>query len=210
VTLGTVFNAKPTAWTRLAEELKDPGTWVVATVGDGTNLTALPPFPTNFTVLSLVPARGCCRGQSPCSATKAPAPCSGRSAMACRWCAGPNAPTSSTTLGRRSGRGQRHDQPRRRRGAWTSLHLGRRWLSFGGTTTAGGTTGDAFPGAVRAGVNRAGTPALLKRPAPARGRLNCQRAGGHHPGVPVAHSSRFSRRPGWGHGHSNSRARGRR
>lgn len=61
-TLGTVFNANPIAWARLAEELKDLGARVVATVGDGVDLSGLPPFPPNFTALSFVPARALLQG----------------------------------------------------------------------------------------------------------------------------------------------------
>ena len=57
VTLGTVFNANPEAWAHLAEELKDLDARVVATVGDGVELSSLAPFPPNFTALSFVPAR---------------------------------------------------------------------------------------------------------------------------------------------------------
>ena len=56
-TLGTVFNANPRAWARIADGLKDLGARVVATVGDDTDLTGLPPFPANFTVLPFAPAR---------------------------------------------------------------------------------------------------------------------------------------------------------
>jgi UDP:flavonoid glycosyltransferase YjiC (YdhE family) len=61
-TLGTVFNANPRAWARLADELKDLGARVVATVGDGTDLTGFPRFPPNFTALSFVPARALLQG----------------------------------------------------------------------------------------------------------------------------------------------------
>ena len=61
-TLGTVFNANPRAWARLAEEPKDLGARVVATVGDGIDLTGLPPFPPNFTALSFAPARSLLEG----------------------------------------------------------------------------------------------------------------------------------------------------
>jgi UDP:flavonoid glycosyltransferase YjiC (YdhE family) len=57
VTLGTVFNANPTAWERLAAELADLGAQVVATVGEGVDVNGLPRFPPNFTVLSFVPAQ---------------------------------------------------------------------------------------------------------------------------------------------------------
>jgi UDP:flavonoid glycosyltransferase YjiC (YdhE family) len=57
VTLGTVFNANPLAWARLAEELKGLDARLVATVGDAIDLTGLPSFPPNFTVLSFAPAR---------------------------------------------------------------------------------------------------------------------------------------------------------
>ena len=124
-TLGTVFNANPRAWARIADGLKDLGAGAVATVGDGTDLTGLPPFPANFTVLPFAPARCCWREPPPCCATQAPAPCSGPSATACRWWLAPGRRPVPQRSGLRSGWGRRHDQRCRRSGAGAPLRLGR-------------------------------------------------------------------------------------
>ncbi|HMK96787.1 MAG TPA: nucleotide disphospho-sugar-binding domain-containing protein [Acidimicrobiales bacterium] len=57
VTLGTVFNGDPGRWASLGEELKDLDVQVVATVGNGVEVSALASPPPNVTVLSFVPAR---------------------------------------------------------------------------------------------------------------------------------------------------------
>ena len=57
VTLGTVFNANVVAWARLADELRSVGADLVATVGNGVDLTGGPPLPPNFTVVPFAPAQ---------------------------------------------------------------------------------------------------------------------------------------------------------